>query len=174
MDYMKLFKDRYSCRSYDSSKPVERDSLMRILEAARVAPSAVNRQPWTFLVVDSDEGRNAVAEAYDREWIREAPIYIIVFGHHDEAWHRPCDGKDHTDIDIAIATEHICLAAAAEGLGCCWVCNFDPSVVRRAFDVPDGVEPIVIIPVGHPSADSKRADRPRKEFDNIVKWNKLS
>lgn len=170
---MPLFAERYSCRSYDP-RPVEREKLLTVLEAVRLAPSACNRQPWTFLVVDDEAGLSAVVEAYNRDWIRSAPACIIAFGRHDEAWHRPSDGKDHTDIDVAIAIEHLCLASTAEGLGTCWVCNFDVDVIRKAFDVPVGLEPIAIIPIGYPAADSSVPAKVRKPLDEIVKWNKLT
>lgn len=168
-----IFSERYSCRAYDNGRPVEREKLMRVLEAARLAPSACNRQPWSFVVVDSSDGRKAVEEAYDREWIRTAPLFIIAFGHHGPAWHRPCDGKDHTDIDLAIAVEHICLAATAEGLCTCWVCNFDPEAIRRHFNPAPDVEPVAIIPIGYPVEGAKAPAKVRKPFEDIVKWNKL-
>lgn len=169
---MNLFSERYSCRAYQE-RAVEREKLEAVLEAARLAPSACNRQPWTFLVVDSDDGRAAVIEAYDRDWIRTAPVYIVVFGHHSQGWHRGSDGKDHTDIDVAIAVEHICLAAANVGLATCWVCNFDPAVIRRTFNADADAEPVAIIPIGYASEQSKVPAKVRKPFDEVVKWNKL-
>lgn len=167
-----IFSQRYSCRAY-APRAVGRESVLRILEAARLAPSAVNRQPWTFLVVDDESGRRSVIDAYDREWVRSAPLFIIVIGHHDQAWHRQADAKDHTDIDCAIAAEHICLAATAEELATCWVCNFDPVKLRAAFDIPDSAEPIAVIPLGYPAEGSKTPDKVRKPLDQIVKWNRL-
>lgn len=167
-----IFSERYSCRAYDD-RPIENEKLQRIFEAIRLAPSACNRQPWTFLVIDSEEGRIAVQNSYDREWIRSAPLYVIAFGHHDKAWHRPGDGKDHTDIDVSIAVEHLCLAAAAEGLGTCWVCNFDTEKIRLTFNPGEGVEPIAIIPVGYPADGSKIPAKARKSVEEIIKWNKL-
>lgn len=171
---MNLFEKRYSCRSYDS-RQVENEKLLKVLEAVRLAPSAVNRQPWTFLVVNDEAGRRAVIESYEREWIKSAPLYIIAFGHHDKAWHRPHDNKDHTDIDVAIAVEHLCLAATEQGLGTCWVCNFNPKIIRKKFlsEKNDDLEPIAIIPIGYPSAESKEPQKLRKELDEIVKWNTL-
>ena len=167
---MNIFAERYSCRSY-SPKPVEREKLVEVLEAVRVAPSACNRQPWEFVVTESPGGRRAVIEAYDREWIRTAPVFIIAFGLHEPAWHRQSDGKDHTDIDVAIAVEHLCLAATAAGLATCWVCNFDTEIIRKSFGVPEGVEPIAIIPIGYPSDDVKVPAKIRKPLDEIVKWD---
>lgn len=169
---MDILKDRYSCRAYDS-RPVEREKLIEVLDSTRLSPSACNRQPWTFVVVGNEKGRNAVIASYNRDWIRTAPLYIIAFGHHNEAWHRPFDGKDHTDIDIAIAVEHLCLKATEAGLGTCWVCNFDPAVIIEAFDCPEGTEPVAIIPIGYPAKGSEAPKKTRKSLDEIVKWNSL-
>ena len=111
-DFMTLSAARYSCRNY-AARTVARETLKKAIEAASLAPSAVNRQPWTFVVLDTPEMRQAIAECYPREWIKTAPAFIVAVGNHSEAWHRPSDGKDHTDIDLAIAIEHLCLAATS-------------------------------------------------------------
>lgn len=165
-----LAQTRYSCRDY-SDRPVSHDTLRAVLDIVRLAPSACNRQPWKFLVADSDEQRQAILSSYERPWIKSAPEFIVACGIHDEAWHRGCDGKDHTDVDLSIAIEHLCLAATALELGTCWVCNFDPVPVSKAFGLPEGVEPIAIIPIGYP-ADGAVPAKKRKSLDEIVKWGK--
>lgn len=167
-----LARDRFSCRAY-SDRPVERDTLLAILDVARLAPSACNRQPWLFLVADTDELRNAVISSYTRDWIKTAPEFIIACGIHSEAWHRGCDGKDHTDVDLSIAIEHICLAATSMELATCWVCNFDPAVITEAFNLPEGVEPIAIIPIGYPAEGTEIPAKKRKPLAEIVKWGKF-
>lgn len=169
--FYSLSAHRYSCRNY-SGKPVARDLIMASLDAARLAPSACNRQPWQFLVIDTPELREAIQKSYDREWFAAAPVYVVALGLHDEAWHRQFDGKDHTDVDVSIAVEHFCLAAATLGLGTCWVCNFDPAVLVEALALPEGVEPIAIIPVGYPEEGTKVPEKKRKSIDEIVKWGK--
>lgn len=169
---MQLLRERFSCRAYLPDRPVDRDTVGAVLDAARLAPSATNRQPWTFLVVDTPQGLEAVHRSYSRDWIRTAPTCIIAFGNHDAAWHRPCDGKDHTDVDLSIAIEHICLAATSLGLGSCWVCNFDPEVIRTAFDVPTNLEPIAIIPLGYP-ANPEVPAKVRKPAEEIIRYGKL-
>lgn len=124
MDFLKLASERHSVRNF-LPEPPSREKIERILEAARLAPSAVNLQPWHFFICESDEAKNAIRRCYQRDWFQTAPIYIIVCADPEVAWHRPEDGKIHSDIDAAIAAEHICLAAAAEGLGTCWVCRFN-------------------------------------------------
>lgn len=167
-----LVCERYSCRNY-TSEPVSRETILSILEAARLAPSACNRQPWKFIVIENDSPlKKTVIEAYDRPWVADIQAFIIACGIHDDAWHRS-DGKDHTDIDVAIAVEHICLAAAALGLGSCWICNFDVDKITAALSLPDGVEPIAIIPLGYPQPTEKTPRKIRKQMDEIVAWGKF-
>lgn len=167
-----IMSQRFSCRSYDLGRTVDHDLIAAVLDAARIAPSACNRQPWQFLVVDSEEARNIISLAYPRDWVRTAPAYIIAFGDHPSAWHRG-DGKDHTDVDLAIAVEHICLAATALGLATCWICNFDPHIISDAFNAPEGLEPIAIIPIGYVAPDCPVPAKKRKTTEEIVKWGKL-
>lgn len=169
--FLTLCEQRYSCRSY-SPEAVSHEDILRVLEAARLAPSACNRQPWHFLVVTAEDGCKAIAECYEREWIKTAGTFIICLGNHDEAWHR-ADGKDHTDVDISITTEHICLQASDMGLATCWICNFDTEKLRKSFAIPDNLEPIAIIPLGYPAEDSAIAPKKRKSINDIVSWEKL-
>ncbi len=167
--FMELVKQRYSCRSY-ADKPVEREKIAAILDAARLAPSACNKQPWLFIVADEEPVRTGIIESYPREWARTAPAFIVVCGDHNESWHRPEDGKDHMDVDCSIAAEHICLAAAAAGLGTCWICNFDPAKLRETISVPEHIEPVVVLAIGYPFAQSVAPEKKRKHLDEIVRW----
>lgn len=107
MDFLKLIKNRYSCRAYEP-RNVEKEKLDYVFECVRFAPSAVNRQPWRFRIVESDADRTLLQRCYNREWFTSAPLYVIASVLHDEEWVRT-DGKAHGDIDIAIAVEHLCL-----------------------------------------------------------------
>lgn len=167
-----LAANRFSCRSY-SPAPVPDDDLMAVLEVVRLAPSACNRQPWLFIIANGDDEREAVSRSYPREWIKTAPVYIIACGLHDQAWHRPADGKDHTDVDVSIAVEHLCLAATSLHLATCWVCNFDPDVIRHAFRLPHGVEPIAIIPLGYPAESTEAPTKNRKALTEIIRHGKF-
>lgn len=164
-----LVSERYSCRKY-SEREVSRDDVLAILEAARLAPSACNRQPWRFIVLDKPENRVIAQEAYNREWIRPVKTFIIACGDHTKAWHRGSDGKDHTDVDISIAVEHVCLAATTMGLGTCWICNFDADILSQRLNLPDGIEPIAIIPVGYPEEGMKMTEKIRSDIQDIVQW----
>ena len=147
--FYNLSERRYSCRGY-SDRPVTRDLIMAVFDAVRLAPSACNRQPWKFLVIDTPELRHAIQKSYDREWFDSAPVYVVV----------------------SIAVEHFCLAATTLGLGTCWVCNFDPAVLVEALSLPEGVEPMAIIPVGYPLDDTSIPVKKRKALEEIVKWGK--
>jgi nitroreductase len=165
MEFLELVKRRYSCRNYQS-KPVEQEKLDYIMECVRLAPSAVNRQPWRFRIVSSDEDRKKLCQCYSREWFTTAPVIIIASILHDEEWVRS-DGKHHGDIDIAIAVEHLCLAAAEQGVGTCWVCNFDAKLCKSLFALSDNEEAAVLIPLGYP-ADELR-EKNRKPISEIIK-----
>lgn len=101
MSFLELARKRCSIRKY-APKNVEQEKIDYILEAARLAPSAVNYQPWYFVWVQSAEGKAKLQECYPREWFKQAPYYLIVCGDHQQSWKRG-DHKDHMDIDTAIA-----------------------------------------------------------------------
>lgn len=170
MNALELMKKRCSIRKYDS-RPVEEEKLQYILEAARMAPSAVNYQPWYFLVITGEEGRKKVVECYQREWIKSAPVVIAVCGDHSQSWKRPIDGKDHLDIDVGIVTEHICLAATEQELATCIICHFDAALFSQQFNLPESVEPLVLIPIAYPADPDIFAQTPkrRKLLEEIVK-----
>ena len=158
-ELISLARSRYSCRSYQA-KPVEEEKLEYIKECMRLAPSAVNRQPRNFRIVRSQEGREKLQSCYSRHWFNEAPLYILASVLHEQEWVR-ADGKHHGDIDVAIAVEHLCLAATEQGLGSCWVCNFDAQHCHELFQMPDTEEPAVIIPIGY-SAVAETPTKTRK------------
>ncbi|MEZ5195047.1 MAG: nitroreductase family protein [Bacteroidales bacterium] len=172
MNFLDLAKTRYSVRNYKPD-PVKEEDLLYILEAGRVAPSAVNYQPWEFLVIREKEGLDKAHQVYHREWFREAPVVIILLGNHHEGWKR-ADNKDHTDIDVAIAADHMTLAATDRGLGTCWVCNFDKDKTTELFALPEHLEPIVILPLGYPNSitDVNRHTDKRKPLQEIIRWEK--
>ena len=165
MNFLELVKNRYSCRAYKSLK-VEKEKLDYILECVRFAPSAVNKQPWRFHIVSKAEDKERLQLCYNRDWFKTAPMYVIASVLHDEEWVR-ADGKHHGDIDIAIAVEHLCLAATEQGLATCWVCNFDSVMCKELFALPENEEPAVIIPLGYAADEAKQKNR--KGIDDIVK-----
>lgn len=170
-DFTALALTRHSCRKF-LPNPVPRNIIEKIFEAVRMAPSACNRQPWIFLIADTAELRQIVIGSYNRSWMETAPMFVIACGNHDEGWKRASDGKDHTDIDVAIAVEHLCLSASAEGIGTCWVCNFDVSALKEQLNLPAHIEPIAIIPMGYFDYEYDSSDKQRKTINEIIKWGK--
>lgn len=169
MTLLELAAKRVSCRAYDTGRKVEPDVLNEVFEIARLAPSAVNKQPWRLVVVKSTEKLSELSAAYDRDWFKTAPMVLAVVADHTESWHR-ADGKDHADVDAAIFVEHLCLAAAEKGLGTCWVCNFLPDVANKVLAI-DGVEKelVALVPIGYPADNAVFTKaKTRKNISEIV------
>lgn len=169
MSLLETIKQRYSVRKYQN-KVVEFDKLNIVLEAGRLAPSAVNFQPWHFIVIQSPEAIHKIHECYHREWFNTAPACIVICGNHQDGWKRKADDKDHTDIDIAIATDHMTLMATELGLGTCWVCNFDVEKTKAALKLPEHIEPIVLLPIGYAALDEK-VEKKRKPMNEVVSYD---
>lgn len=167
MSFLDLVKERRSVRSYKST-PVEDAKLDYILECAIMAPSACNRQPWQFVVLKG-ERKAAVDATHKFQWVKEAPVVIAVVVNHDESWHRAYDGKDHADIDAAIATEHLVLAAAEQGLGTCWICSFDAASCGRVLEIAENQEVVALIPVGYEDDASIRRQNTKKPKSEVIR-----
>lgn len=171
MNFKELLQKRYSVRTY-LDREVEKGKIDYVLECARLAPSACNFQPWFFYIVNSENVKEGLRRCYGREWFKTAPLYIVVCGDHSQSWKRSkTDNKDHCDIDAAIVSEHICLAAEDAGLGTCWVCNFDPDILKETLSIPENFEPVAIFPLGY--IDECKTDIPekkRKNISDISKW----
>ena len=165
MDFLELVKKRYSCRNYQPTS-IEKEKLDYIIACVRFAPSAVNKQPWAFRIISNKEEKEKLRQCYDREWFATAPTYIMASILHDEECVR-ADGKHHGNIDIAIAVEHLCLAAAEQGLGTCWVCNFDVERCTQLFNIPSNEEVAVLIPIGYAADEAK--EKKRKDLKDILR-----
>ena len=166
MALYEIVRSRRSVRSYRGD-PVEEEKLERVLDAARRAPTAANRQPFHLYVVRSQALRSRLYEAYPQKWFSEAPVIICGCTRPSEAWKRT-DGKNYADVDLAIAMDHLILAATAEGLGTCWIGAFDPAKLRQILDLPADLEPMAMTPLGYP-AEQPRATG-RKELDDLVDY----
>lgn len=166
MNLLDLIKKRCSVRSYES-RSIEKEKLDYIMECVRMAPSACNKQPWKFTIVTEPELLMALKKTYTREWIKSVPCIIVACANHEESWHRPADGKDHADIDVSIAIEHLCLAATEQHLGTCWVCNFDVPLCRSVLGLPPSLEPVALIPIGYPTTD-EASEKKRKPMNEII------
>lgn len=173
MDFVELVKERYSVRSFDTKK-VEKEKLDLILESARLAPTAANRQPQRILVLESDEALEKLKSCTTYHF--NAPLALVVCVDTETSWKRvKFDGKSSSDIDASIITTHMMLQLHELGLGSTWVGFFDPVAIKEAYNIPDNLEAISILPVGYPSQDSKPSPMhtTRKELSEIVFYNKF-
>ncbi len=164
MEFTKLVQQRYSVRAYRPD-PVPDEALQKVLEAARLAPTAANRQAFGLIVVHTEGRRDELGRVYSRPWLADAPIVIAACGIPAANWVRR-DGRNYVDVDVAIVMDHLILAAANEGLGACWIGAFDPDAAHEVFGLPEGVEPIALTPLGYP-ADEWRPKN-RKELAELV------
>lgn len=166
MSFYDLVKQRYSVRAYKSD-PVEKEKLTRILEAARLAPTAANRQPFRLIVIPTDTHREGLRKIYKSEWFVQAPYVICACGITSASWIRKdSDGKNYNDVDVAIVMDHLILAATEEGLGTCWIAAFDPEAAREFLKLPTDVVPIAFTPLGYP--DDSPPEKKRKPLEELV------
>jgi nitroreductase len=166
MKFSELIQTRYSARGYKPD-PVEQEKLEEVLEAARLAPTASNRQPFQLIVIPT-AGREAdLRRIYNREWFVQAPLVICACAIPERGWVR-MDGKRYTDVDVTIAMDHLILAATELGLGTCWIAAFDPAAAREVLDLPEGVEPIVFTTLGYPAAEPR--PKQRKPLSELVQY----
>lgn len=166
MHFNQLLRERYSVREYKTLK-VSKALIIEVLEAGRMAPSAANKQPWSFILISEDENLEKIKKVYNRDWFKKVPQVIVICGNHNESWKRSYDKKDLCDIDIAIAVDHMTLRAAELGLGSCWVCHFDPEVVSEVLNLPEHIEPIALLPIGYP-LNSNKPNKSRKLFGAVA------
>ena len=166
VEFSDLVQKRYSVRAYRSDS-VEEDKLRGILEAARLAPTAANRQPFQFIVIHTAGREAELQRIYHREWFTQAPLIICACAVPAQAWVRR-DGKNYADVDVTIAMDHLILAAANLGLGTCWVAAFDPVAARDVLGLPEGVEPVAFTPLGY--AADKPKIKERKALSDFVEY----
>src|SRR5665647_482477 len=171
MNFKDLAKRRYSVRNYQST-PFEKKKLVDVIEAALLAPSAVNFQPWKFVVVTDANLLAKLHGCYHRDWFKSAPACIVAIGDHSKGWHRPTDDKDYTDMDVTIAIDYLMLAATEIGLGTCWICHFNAEKCASIFNLPSNLEVIAMVPVGYPLAEGF-PEKKRKTMEELVLWNRF-
>ena len=168
MEFLELVRTRYSVRAYEPI-PVEEEKLQLVLEAARLAPTAANRQPFRLIVITT-EGREAeLQRIYSRKWFTQAPLIICACAVPAEAWVR-MDDKVYADVDVTIAMDHLILAARSLDLGTCWIADFDPAVAREVLGLPDGVDPVFFISLGYPAVQP--GSKTRKPLSDLVRYER--
>jgi nitroreductase len=158
LDVFEAIKTRKSIRKY-KSEPIPVEKLELIFEAARLAPSAGNRQPWRFVVVQDAERKKALATvANNQMFLSDAAVIVAAIGN-------PETSKRWYDKDIMIAVEHMVLAAAELGYGTCWIGAFDEEKVKNLLEIPKRMRVIALLPIGIP--DVVPPSKPRKELSEI-------
>jgi nitroreductase len=168
MDFSTLIKSRYSVRAYRPD-PVEKEKLDQVLEAARLAPTAANRQPFRIIVTQTEGRQEEMRRLYDRDWFVDAPTLICVCAVKSEAWVSK-EKRNYVYVDVAIVMDHIILAATDLGLGTCWVGAFDKDVAREVFRLPADFQPVVMTPLGY-AADMPEP-KERRSIEELVRYER--
>jgi nitroreductase len=170
MDFFNLIHQRYSVRAYQDLS-VEEEKLSQVLEAARLAPTAANRQPIQIIVIHTAGRESALSRIYREDWFVQAPLILAVCGFSEQAWNRSrSDGKSYLDVDAAIVMDHMILAATALGLGTCWIAAFDPGAAREVLELPNNIEPLLFTPLGY-AADISHV-KSRKDISALIRYEK--
>ena len=170
MDFKDLSHARYSLRKF-SDAPVEQEKLDLILEAARSAPTAHNRQPQRILVCRSEAAKERVLKATPFHF--GAPLLLVVACDEEGSWHRECDGKPHGEIATALAIGQMMLQAADLGLGTTYIGVFDPQVLKAELaEELKGLTPLAVLPLGYPREDAhpSRLHAERKPVEELVRY----
>ncbi len=171
MEVSEAIRLRRSVRAYDS-KPVPEDILNEVLEAGRIAPSAMNYQPWHFIVVRDPDKRKALTDGRYAKFLTQSPVVIVGLGDNKTSptWHI---------VDTTIALQQMVIAATSKGLGTCWIGSFYEDKVRAALDIPERYTVVAMIALGYPKEKlDMRAvlarSRSRKDIDKIVSYDEFT
>lgn len=170
IDFLELVKKRFSVRNYDPLRMVPEKELNVILEAGRLAPSAANRQPWKFWVVQSSEMLEKVRNCYPGEWLKKAPQILIVTGDRKSAWVRKSDSYNAIETDLTIAMTHMVLAAASIGVATCWIAAFNPLELRKVLGLSGDEDVYALTPLGYSAEGVLPGVKERKAFDEVVRF----
>ncbi len=162
MDFLELTRERYSVRKF-SNKKVEEDKLNLILEAGRLAPTAVNYQPQRILVIENEESLTKLKECTPYHF--NAPLALLVCYDSTVSWKRHFDKKDMGDVDAAIVTTQMMLEVSNLGLGTTWVGHFSPELIKEKFELPNYFIPVAILPIGYPSEDAIPSKQHNTRYD---------
>lgn len=168
MDVFTAIKERRSIRKY-KDQLVEEEKLARVLEAARLSPSAKNRQNWHFIAVRDEGARGDLTKAIGQDFVGEAPVILVACG--SETNSQMKGGQYRYSIDLAIATAYMILTAHEEGLGTCWLGSYDEDAVKEVLNIPEDMRVVAITPLGYP--DESPEPRPRKPIEEIVSYDKF-
>jgi nitroreductase len=166
MNVLEAIRMRRSVREY-STKPLPPEVLSQMRQALRAAPSACNFQPWRFVMVTDPQQRRKLAQAANGQmWMADAPVTVVACGLADQAYKKMGGRGNSVEVDVAIAVDHLTLAAVDGGLGTCWIGAFDEKKVKRLLDIPAEVKVVAITPLGYPARaglNRPLEDRRRKD-----------
>ena len=169
MDFLALLKERYSMRKFDG-RPLSREHLSLILEAARLAPTAKNLQPQRIFVIESEEGLSKLLKC--RESIFGAKTAFLICYDKNESWKRDCDGYDSGYVDATIAATEMMLEATSLGAGTTFIMWYDVDTLTREFNLPESLVPVCILAAGYPADDThpSRLHSDRKPLCETVSY----
>ncbi len=165
MNVFDAIRTRRSVRKF-SEDLVEREKIMNIFEAARLSPSALNRQPWHFILISKQETIDKINYACNQTW--NAPYMVVACVDPSLSYIRE-DGEEYWKMDLAISMHSLMLAAWELGLGTCWVAAFNESDVKRFLDIPEDIRIMAVSPLGYP-AEQKKAVSNRKKIQEIIHY----
>lgn len=169
MEVIDAIKTRKSIRAY-LDKPVEEEKLDLLMQAARLAPSASNRQEWRFVIVrDAETRKKLIPAAGNQAFVGQAPVVLVACA--DTDGHLMTCGQACYPIDLAIALDHITLRAVELGLGTCWIGHFHEREVKKILGIPDEIRVVELMPVGYP-VDPARIEKKRLSLEEIVRYGK--
>lgn len=164
MDFFEVIEKRHSVRAYKADR-VEDEKLDKVLEAGRLAPTAVNFQAFKIFVIQTREHKEELRKVYGRDWFVQAPVVLAICSVPGKCWSRS-DGKNYADVDVSIVMDHIILAATALGLGTCWVGAFNPKAACEFLGLDSRMEPVAFTPIGYPADGEFK--KTRKSMDELV------
>jgi nitroreductase len=173
MEFYEAIKTRRSVRSYEPDLP-DQGTLDRVLEAVRLAPSGSNRQPWKFVMVTDPASRERlVAACGNQKFVGEAPIVVVACGYDVKYDRGGYMGDKAFLVDVSIAFTHLILAARAEGLGTCWIGDFENEEVKEILEIPEDWHVVAVTPLGYPKGDAFQETDRRKPLEEIVGYEKF-
>lgn len=171
MKVLEVIQKRRSVRKYKKD-PIPEEAFMRVLEAARLAPSGKNFQPWKFIIVKDKALKEKLAQASAGQFfMAEAPIIIIGCGFPDNCYAHMGRYMKSWSVDVTIALDHLMLQAQEEGLGTCWIGSFEEEEVKAILNIPENVKVLALTPLGYP--DEIPRFRGRKNLDEIISYERF-
>ena len=170
MNVLEVITNRRSVRAY-AGKPIPSEVMGRMRQALRYAPSACNIQPWHFILVEDEKLRQAVAAAASKQvWMAQAPVIVVACGLPEQAYKHMGGHGNSADVDVAIALDHLTLAAADEGLGTCWIGAFEEEQVKPLLGIPANVKIVAMTPLGYPAQPGllRRVEETRRKGESEI------